>query len=382
MRFYRAMCRLPAPRSYLGKILLVSFLGVHVPMIVAVLYVLAAKGSSFTDSIDILLVLLLATLGGTIATLAALYALLAPVSAAASALRAYLEDRTIPALPTRFDDRAGRLMANVQEAVTRLDMTLDMAEAQRDEAIRVHRDKFELLASMSHDLRTPLNHMIGFAEMMSNEALGPLGSLKYRGYASTIGSSGGNLLGILQTVLDMSAAEAGRMDVDLVAADLGEAVSRAVNLVHHQAESSGVDVALDRDPQQTLTVRVDERNLKQMLLQTMQISIADPTHTSRVHVSVDGVAGLASVVVQSDAPWQDGDVPPELSPGPAAQIPDRQPVAEGFASSNPTALRLSLVESLAPMMGARFRVGSAQDGGRQMIIQLPLTNAAAMPTAA
>lgn len=379
MNFYRTMCRLPRPSSYLGKILLVSFVGVHVPMIGAVVYVLVAHSASIMDSLDILIALLVATLLGTAATLAALYALLAPVTAAAGALRDYLEHRTIPTLPTRYRDRAGVLMANVQEAITRLDTAVDAAEAQRDDMIRTHREKFELLASMSHELRTPLNHVIGFAELMSSEVLGPLGSAKYRHYANDIGTSGGGLLEIVQNVLDLSAAEAGTVDVSVAPVDLGEIVTRSVNLMHLQAQNLGVSVDVERDPGKPLLVRVDGRNLKQMLMHTLQISLGDQVQTTRVHVSVDGSAGIATVVVQSNAKWLDGDVPRELlrpSAGGAAGQGDN------FASSNPTALRLSLVASLARLTDARFRVGVGADGGRQMVIQMPLVSEADLSAAA
>jgi len=379
MKFYRAMCRFPRPSSYLGKILLVSFIGVHVPLIGAVLYILATHGASIMESFDILVALLIATLVSTAATLAALCSLLSPVSSAATALRSYLEHRTIPTLPTGYPDRAGVLMANVQEAITRLDTAIDAAEAQRDEVFRVHREKFELLASMSHELRTPLNHVIGFAELMSSEALGPLGSARYRHYADDIGTSGGGLLEIVQNMLDLSAAEAGQVDVNLAPVDLGEAVSRAIGLIHHQAQTLGVTVDLDRDPRKVLLVRVDGRNLKQMLVHTMQIALAGSTRTTRVHVSVDGMAGLATVAIQSNAKWLNGDVPRELLRLP---ITAATAAIEGFASSNPTALRLSLVASLARLTDARFKVAVGADGGRQMVIQLPLASEVALSAAA
>ncbi len=367
------------PSSYLGKILLVSFVGVHVPMIGAVLYILVAHGTSVMESLDILIALLVATLLGTTATLAALYSLLAPVSAAAGALRAYLENRAIPTLPTRYDDRAGVLMANVQEAITRLDTAIDAAEAQRDDVIRMHREKFELLAGMSHELRTPLNHVIGFAELMSSEVLGPLGSARYRRYADDIGTSGGGLLEIVQNVLELSAAEAGTLDVSVAPVDLSEVVDRSVKLVHLQAQSMGVTVDLERDPGKPLLVRVDARNLKQMLFHTLQIALADQTQTTRVHVSVDGSVGLATVVVQSNARWLDGDVPRELLRSPTMTV---ESCGDSFVSSNPTALRLSLVASLARLTDARFKIGIGADGGRQMVIQLPLASEGGLSAAA
>ncbi len=69
------------------------------------------------DALPVLAVVLLATLAGTAATLYALFALLRPVSLTSKALRRYLDDNKMPDLPTGFDDKAGRLMADVQYAL-------------------------------------------------------------------------------------------------------------------------------------------------------------------------------------------------------------------------------------------------------------------------
>ena len=65
MRLYAMLSAAPRPASYLGKILTVSFIGVHLPMIVAVLYVLLSADMALADSVNILVALLLATLAGT-----------------------------------------------------------------------------------------------------------------------------------------------------------------------------------------------------------------------------------------------------------------------------------------------------------------------------
>ena len=372
MLLYTLMDTLPRPSSYLGKILTISFLGVHVPMVGAVLYVLLSGDVAIEESINILIALLVATLLGTAATLAALYALLAPMSAAATALRAYLEDRRIPSLPTRHVDRAGVLMANVQEVITRLDITLDAVETQRDEALRTHREKFDLLASMSHDLRTPLNHVIGFAELLSAEALGPLGSIRYRSYANDIRDSGGDLLATLQNLLDLSAVESGRVTFEAKPLNLSDAVRRAVNLMHHQAEHAGIDLDTDFDGQPDLMVLSDDRSLKQILMHGLQVMVEEGATTAVIRIAAEPATGLASIVLQSDAPWGRYDVPPEMLVAQRTPQTGGTLAGESFQSSNPTALRLSLIASLARLTNTRLRVGPASAAGRQLCIIFPL----------
>ncbi|MBP5857764.1 HAMP domain-containing histidine kinase [Marivibrio halodurans] len=371
MRFYTAMTHLSLPRSYLGKILLVSFLGVHVPLIGTVLYVVIGSGLSLDDSFGILLALLMATLLGTVATLAALHALLAPVTKASDALRAYLADGTIPVLPTRHGDRAGILLANVQEAVTRLDLALDATRRQRDEAVTTKREKFEMLAGLSHDLRTPLNHVIGFAELLSTEALGPLGRKEYVNYAEDIGTSGGDLLSVVTAILDLSGAEAGTACIEMEPLSLLDGIRRAINLAHHKAQRRGIALEIDSDISGDMMVTSDPRYLKQVLLHLLEIAIDAPDSTTRVFVAAAPRGGKVTIYIESDAAWADGDVPPEFQTAPGVLESFEKVKASTMRHTSPSALRLSLVASLARLIDGSLKVGTSINGGRQMAVALP-----------
>ncbi|MCH7795309.1 MAG: PAS domain S-box protein, partial [Proteobacteria bacterium] len=79
----------------------------------------------------------------------------------------------------------------------------------RDEARAADRAKSEFLAAMSHELRTPLNAVIGFSEIIKDETFGPIGSVRYRDYASDIHESGQHLLALINDILDLSKVESG-----------------------------------------------------------------------------------------------------------------------------------------------------------------------------
>jgi len=121
---YRALSRAPFPKSYLGKVFLAAFLGTHVPLLALLAYLVRFRRFGLRASLRILSVTVPATLGGTAATLWAIHALSAPVVLASRALRRYLDSGELPDLPTRHTDRAGRLMADVQYAVERLDAAM------------------------------------------------------------------------------------------------------------------------------------------------------------------------------------------------------------------------------------------------------------------
>ena len=71
--------------------------------------------------------------------------------------------------------------------------------------------KSRFLANMSHELRTPLNAIIGFAEILTGELFGRLGSPKYIEYARDIYQSGDHLLAVINNVLDLTKSEAGKL---------------------------------------------------------------------------------------------------------------------------------------------------------------------------
>ena len=125
---YAMLSKLGFPNSYRGKILFVAFLGTHVPMLALVAYLVLSSPIATRPALSILALVLVATLVGTAAAFWALRGLLAPLRLASSSLREYLDFKKIPALPIRFTDEAGRLMADVQYAVDNLDATIRSLE--------------------------------------------------------------------------------------------------------------------------------------------------------------------------------------------------------------------------------------------------------------
>jgi diguanylate cyclase (GGDEF)-like protein len=121
---YRLMQRIPFGRSYVLRLLALCFLGAHVPLIVATLWVLGAAEGGVAAHQGALLVVLVGTLVGTGFTLAAVHFALSPVLLSARALRAYVERRILPDLPLDGRDEAGELMAAVRTVCEQLEREL------------------------------------------------------------------------------------------------------------------------------------------------------------------------------------------------------------------------------------------------------------------
>jgi diguanylate cyclase (GGDEF)-like protein len=108
-------------KSYTAKIMLVAFLGTHVPLLTLLTTFVISNSYSWEMTVRVLVIALLATLAGTAATLYALRHLLAPVILTSAALQDYLNTKKLPELPTEFADEAGTLMADTSQTIHKLD---------------------------------------------------------------------------------------------------------------------------------------------------------------------------------------------------------------------------------------------------------------------
>ena len=121
-------------------------------------------------------------------------------------------------------------------------------QAAAEEAISANRAKSELLSNMSHEFRTPLNHIIGFSELIRDQALGPVGVAEYAEYAGDILGSGQQLLTIVNDILDLAKIEAGSRELNEEELDLSDCVETATRLVRGQPEAEALEIASTVDP--------------------------------------------------------------------------------------------------------------------------------------
>jgi signal transduction histidine kinase len=169
-----------------------------------------------------------------------------------------LEVRTTP-LP---DGEAVRTFTDVTE---RHAASVALAQ-EKERAEAANRAKSEFLANMSHELRTPLNAIIGFAELIRDQARGPLPA-EYVQDARDIHASGQHLLELINEVLDLSKIEAGRYDYVEENLDLGQLVRRCAGMVSLRAREGGVTVQGVESV--SGTVSGDRRAIRQVLLNVL-----------------------------------------------------------------------------------------------------------------
>jgi len=114
--------------NYRAKIMVMAFLGTHIPLISLAIYFALQSAPDFQTLVATIGVTLVATLVGTGITLFVLNELLKPVTMTSKALRAYRQSRKPSSLPSGFTDEVGTLMADATSTITHLEHTLDVLE--------------------------------------------------------------------------------------------------------------------------------------------------------------------------------------------------------------------------------------------------------------
>src|SRR6478609_89797 len=189
-------------------------------------------------------------------------------------------DRVVGALvvrrltPGAFSDETCDLLSAFasQSAVALTNARLyQQLERQSRELAEASRHKSEFLASMSHELRTLLNAVIGFSEVLLERMFGDLNE-RQEDYLKDIHDAGRHLLALLGDILDLSKIEAGRMELDLTTFLVDDVIGQALSLVRERAALHGIELTLEA--QQGLgLVTADELRLKQVLLNLLSNAV-------------------------------------------------------------------------------------------------------------
>lgn len=256
-------------------------------------------------------------------------------------------------------------------------------EAKRrvEEASRL---KSEFLANISHELRTPLNSIIGYSDLLLSK-LGPRLPETPRRNLERILSNADHLLGLINSILDISKIEAGRIDLHLEPVDPRPLLDRCLEDTQVLVKDKPVAlIAAYRDEGELPPVLVDRVRLQQCLLNVLA-NAARFTERGHVRVECRAITGARSGHAQGFLAISVADTGPGIAPEHQALIfePFRQVDATTTRRHGGTGLGLAIARELLACMKGQIRLVSAPGAGSTFTLVVPLaaSEAGAAPRA-
>jgi signal transduction histidine kinase len=272
-------------------------------------------------------------------------------------------------VPARTMDDVGLLTAAFNKLVGRFGKA---ETAYRDDLARASvadRERAAFLAAVSPELRSPLNAILGFADILMEEVDGPLSS-SAREEVEQIRGSGGHLLALINDILEFSALESGQLKLSRSRTDLlalaNEVVREARVLIGQKA------IALAVDAGEAVFARVDARRVRQVVgnLVNNAIKFTQQGHVT-VRIAREGPMAVLEVV----------DTGPGISPQDSALIFQEYKQARGERGRRRgTGLGLAIARRLVLLHQGSIHVESELGRGSRFRVLLPIGNIDAAPS--
>jgi signal transduction histidine kinase len=263
-------------------------------------------------------------------------------------------------------ERTGRRQAQedlrtlASELERRVDERTAQLEAARKELERANRAKSEFLSRMSHDLRTPLNAVLGFAQLLEMDNL----TVDQRESVLQILGGGRHLLNLMNEVLDISRIESGHLALSPEPVSVADVVDQVLKLLRPLAAPRNIQVEPEASAMGDQCVQADRQRLNQILINLVSNAIKYNRDSGRVTVSCWQVAAdRLRITVTDTGP---GIRPAKLALlfKPFERLGADQSGIEG------TGLGLALSRGLAEAMGGTVGVETEIDRGSTFWIEL------------
>jgi PAS domain S-box-containing protein len=260
------------------------------------------------------------------------------------------------------DDRPGKLCAVIRDMSSSKRAEHEAREA-REEAERASAIKTDFLAKVSHEIRTPLNAIIGFAEVIMDERLGPIGTERYKDYLRDIHKSGTHVMSLVNDLLDLSKIEAGKMVLDIKSVDANAVIGECVALMQPQANRERVIMRLALTPR-LVQIAADERSVRQIVLNLLSNAVKynEPGGQVIVSTAITEAGHVAIRIKDTGIGMSEAEIALALEP--FRQVATARTVTG-------TGLGLPLTKALVEANRANFTIRSRKNEGTLVEVSFP-----------
>jgi PAS domain S-box-containing protein len=235
------------------------------------------------------------------------------------------------------------------------------ARRQTDRAANA---KADMLARISHEVRTPLNAIIGFAEVMIGERFGALGNERYIEYMKDIRASGERVIAIINDLLDLARIETGKLDLAFANQNLNDLVEQCVAVMQPQANRERIIIRTSLAHMLPQVV-ADARALRQITLNLIgnSIHLANAGGQVIVSTALSDVGEVVLRVRDTGHGLNDNEVA-------AAMEPFRTPAPSDHTADS-SGVSLSLTRALVEANRAKFQIKTGGRSGTLIEVVFP-----------
>ncbi len=255
----------------------------------------------------------------------------------------------------------GRNETELRQALAMLQAQAAELRIARVEAEAANHAKSNFLANMSHEFRTPLNAIMGFAEIIRDRRFGDCGLERYSDYAADIYQCGQSLLEMISDLLDLSKIEARRYTVGIEEVGLREFLDDCIHVSSILAVQGGVSLHCEVEP--GLRLSTDRRGLRHIITNLISNS-----------VKFTEAGGSVWVKARSHGRSQISIVVEDTGVGMSAEFLKRafEPFEQADSALSRrhggTGLGLSVASAYAKLLGARLKVRSREGVGTRFAV--------------
>lgn len=227
---------------------------------------------------------------------------------------------------------------------------------------RVTRSRADFFAKIGHDLKTPLNSIIGYSEAITAETLGPLGNPKYREYAQAVREAGAHLLELIDNLIHFSAGD--MQTAAMTRCDLNGLAAAAMRMTDMLRQKRGhrLDKRLPANP---VTVECQPSAITQAIVNLLTNAIKYSGKDGRIEVAVRETARHGEVAItDSGIGMSAADLSVALRPFGRVALPPE-------AAQEGTGLGLHIVREIMARHRGQLDISSAPGKGTTAILRLP-----------
>ena len=262
-----------------------------------------------------------------------------------------------------------KLNKQLRENNASLEEARHLAEQSFYVAEEANKAKSTFLSNMSHDIRTPMNAIIGFTTLSLANVTN---TEKVKDYLGKILSSGNHLLSLINDILDMSRIESGKIKLDETEANLSEMLHDIKTIINGQIHAKQMELFMDVLDVTDEDVICDKTRINQVLLNLLSNAIKFTPSGGTVSVRVTQLQnapegkGLYEIRVK--------DTGIGMSPEFAAHVfePFERERSSTVSKIQGTGLGMAISKNIIDMMGGKIEVHSEQDKGTEFVITLEL----------